>query len=112
MFKWYERESGQKVEQDVIDRLFYETQGQPGLVSWFGELLTEGYQFHKPDYSLPITPENFDTVYQHAVNALPNNNILNIINCTEDDYSVGLDDLLDFLGYKNKQVYKQLRLEF
>ena len=40
------------------------------------------------------------------------NNALNIINCTDDDYSVGLDELLDFLGYKNKQVYKQLRLEF
>ncbi len=41
MFKWYERESGQAVEQEVIECLFYETQGQPGLVGWFGELLTE-----------------------------------------------------------------------
>ena len=33
MLRWYERDSGEQVEQDVIDRLFYETQGQPGLVS-------------------------------------------------------------------------------
>lgn len=33
MFRWYERESGQQVDQAVIDRVFYETKGQPGLVS-------------------------------------------------------------------------------
>lgn len=32
MFHWYEREREQTVEQLVIDRVFYETQGQPGLV--------------------------------------------------------------------------------
>jgi hypothetical protein len=43
MFKWYEQESGQQIEQDVINRLYYETQGQPGLTCWLGELLTETY---------------------------------------------------------------------
>ncbi|HHN93361.1 MAG TPA: hypothetical protein ENK17_01210, partial [Anaerolineae bacterium] len=41
MFRWYERESGQVVEDEVIERVYYETRGQPGLVSWLGELLTE-----------------------------------------------------------------------
>ncbi len=76
MFKWYERESGQKIEQEVIDRLFYETQGQPGLTCWLGELLTETYNQEK---NRPIAMANFEEVYANAVNVLPNNNILNII---------------------------------
>ena len=46
MYKWYERESGQQVEEAVIERVYYETQGQPGFVSWFGELLSENYNEH------------------------------------------------------------------
>ena len=76
MFKWYERESGQAVEQKVIERLFYETQGQPGLVGWLGELLTEG-DFNRHDSS--ITQRDFEIVYAAAIKILPNNNILNII---------------------------------
>jgi hypothetical protein len=58
MYRWYERESGQAVEQAVIDRVFYETQGQPGLVSWLGELLTETYNEHNPS----ITKRDLDHV--------------------------------------------------
>ncbi len=76
MYHWYERESGQQVEQAVIDRVFDETQGQPGLVSWFGELLTETYN---ETLDQPITMPQFGTVYSRALNVLPNNNILNII---------------------------------
>ena len=76
MYRWYERESGQKVEQAVIDSVFYETQGQPGLVSWLGELLTETYN-HDP--TQPLVPVNFEETYSAAISVLPNNNILNII---------------------------------
>ncbi len=76
MYHWYIRESGQEVAQDVIDRVYYETQGQPGLVSWFGELLTETYN-ESPDR--PITMPQFERVYSLALNVLPNNNILNVI---------------------------------
>ena len=76
MYRWYERESGQAVEQAVIDRVFYETRGQPGLVSWLGELLTETYNHHPTQ---PLTMRNFDEVYSAAVDVLPNNNILNIV---------------------------------
>ncbi|MDM8526733.1 AAA-like domain-containing protein [Anaerolineales bacterium HSG24] len=75
MFKWYERESGQQIEQAVINRVFYETQGQPGLVGWLGELLTETYNKHNPS----ITIRDFEIAYAAAVDALPNSNILNII---------------------------------
>jgi hypothetical protein len=76
MFRWYERESGQEVEQAVIDRVFYETRGQPGLTSWLGELLTETYN---DDTTHPITLAKFEEVYSLALNALPNNNVINII---------------------------------
>ncbi|MCP5047989.1 MAG: hypothetical protein GY940_12505, partial [bacterium] len=76
MFLWYEKESGQKVEEDVLRQLFYETRGQPGLVGWFGELLTDTYN---RDKSKAIDMENFEEVYAAASQVLPNNNILNII---------------------------------
>ena len=76
MYHCYERESGQLVEQAVIERVFYETQGQPGLVSWFGELLTETYN---EDIAQPITLTQFEYVYSLALNVLPNNNVLNVI---------------------------------
>jgi hypothetical protein len=79
MFAWYERDSGQKVEKEVVGRLFDETQGQPGLTCWFGELLSEGVEGYKIDSHRPIDMRDFEIVYAAATYALPNNNILNII---------------------------------
>ncbi|RLC10951.1 MAG: hypothetical protein DRI57_19620 [Deltaproteobacteria bacterium] len=79
MFQWYERESGQKVDPDVVRCLFNETRGQPGLTCWLGELLTDGFDDWQPKKDRPLTPEDFEYVFQMAVQALPNNNILNII---------------------------------
>lgn len=79
MFGWYERESGHKLETEVLERLFYETRGQPGLVSWFGELLTEGYEDYHPDNTRPVSAEDFEEVFTDAVDLLPNNTVLNII---------------------------------
>ena len=76
MYHWYKRESGQAVEQAVIDRVFYETQGQPGLVSWLGELLTETYNELGQE---PLTIAHFEKVFGLALNVLPNNNLLNIV---------------------------------
>ena len=76
MFKWYEQESGQVVEKAVIEEIFHETQGQPGLIGWLGELLTETYN-ETPD--LPLTMTNFARTYLWATRGLPNNNILNIV---------------------------------
>jgi hypothetical protein len=76
LFQWYEKESGQTIDPEVIDRLFYETNGQPGLTCWFGELLTETYN---RDITAPITMKQFKYAYSNASNVLPNNNILNLI---------------------------------
>jgi hypothetical protein len=76
LFDWYTRESGQAVEPAVVERLFDETRGQPGLTCWFGELLTETYN---PDRTRPIGMAAFEHVYAAASQVLPNNNILNII---------------------------------
>ncbi|MBM3235363.1 ATP-binding protein [Candidatus Poribacteria bacterium] len=75
MFKWYEQESGQQVEPAVVEQVYYETQGQPGLTCWLGELLTETYNKQNPT----ITRRDFEIAYAAAVDALPNANILNII---------------------------------
>ena len=79
MFKWYERESGQHIEQDVVNRLYYELNGQPGLTGWFGELLTEGFEAYVPPIDRPITMEDFNQVFLWATKGLPNNNIINLI---------------------------------
>jgi hypothetical protein len=90
MFKWYEKDSGQEIQTEVIDKLYDETRGQPGLTGWFGELLTETYNEKKDQ---PITIDNFEEVYATAVSILPNTNILNIISKAK------------------KEEYKQLVLE-
>ncbi len=79
MFLWYSKESGRAVENEVVERIYGETRGQPGLVSWFGQLLTEGYEGYRPDGRHPISPDVFETVFEDAVSVLPNNNILNIV---------------------------------
>ena len=79
MFGWYEKESGRRVEPEAVEKIYAETGGQPGLVSWLGELLTEGYEDYRPDPKSPITREIFDSVLSDAIDVLPNNNILNII---------------------------------
>lgn len=84
MFQWYEEESGQKVEEKVVQRLYDETRGQPGLTSWFGELLTEGFEDYTNDTTRPIGILEFETVYSAAIDILPNNNILNIISKAND----------------------------
>ncbi len=79
MFRWYERESGQTIEPEVIQRLYQETDGQPGLTCWLGEILTEGHELYQPPKETEITMTRFEQVYMLALDVLPNNNILNII---------------------------------
>jgi hypothetical protein len=79
MFQWYEKESGQSVEPEVVKKLYDETRGQPGLVSWLGELLAEGFSDYTVDPTRPIGMKDFNIVYTAATVALPNNNILNLI---------------------------------
>jgi len=76
MFKWYEKERGQKIDEAVTQALYEETRGQPGLTCWFGELLTDTYNH---DLKKPISMLNFKEVCGAATHILPNNNILNLI---------------------------------
>jgi hypothetical protein len=76
LFAWYTRESGQVIEPAVVEQIFAETQGQPGLTCWLGGLVTESYN-QTP--TQPIASQTFAEVYAAAVKVLPNNNILNII---------------------------------
>ncbi len=79
MFQWYEKESGQSILPAVIKKLYDETKGQPGLIGWLGELLTEGVEGFPNDTSKTMDMDYFNTIYQAAMFVLPSNNILNLI---------------------------------
>jgi hypothetical protein len=75
MFQQYQSESLQVVEPNVVDSLFEATRGQPGLVGWFGELLTEKYN---PGTDKPIDTATWESVYASAVYVEWNNSLLNL----------------------------------
>jgi len=81
MYHWYERESGQTIEPAVIERIYTELRGQPGLTSWFGELLTETYNEQRPT----LTVDDFEVVEATASSLLPNANIINIISKANEE---------------------------
>ncbi|MCP4108200.1 MAG: hypothetical protein GY749_22095 [Desulfobacteraceae bacterium] len=76
LFFQYQRESGQKIDPEVVENVFRKTKGQPGLVSWFGELLAEKYN---PGSDKIIDSETWETVWLNARLAEPNNTVLNLI---------------------------------
>jgi len=76
LFNCYQQETGQEIKPEVVERIWYEFKGQPGLTCWLGELLTETYNKATNE---PITMEHFEGVYAASLNLLPNNNIINII---------------------------------
>lgn len=104
MFQWYEKESGQTVEPEVVKRLYGETAGQPGLTCWFAELLTEGIENHKIPRSRAINSRDFEIIHAAAVYALPNNNILNIISKAREEKNKIL--LLKMFQTREKLVFK------
>lgn len=81
MYHWYERESGQAIETAVIERIYTELRGQPGLTSWFGELLTEAYNEQRPT----LTVDDFEVIEATASSLLPNANIINIISKANEE---------------------------
>ncbi len=101
MYQWYKKESGQAVEQEVIDRIYHVTRGQPGLVSWFGELLTSEYNEH-PDR--PLTMKEWNRVYRKALHVLPNNNIINIVSKATAEESRKF--VLNMFRIDNKEVFE------
>jgi hypothetical protein len=83
LFAQYQAESAQEVEPEVVGRVFDVTRGQPGLASWFGELLTEKYN---PGRTEPITAAVFRRVYTLAFQAEWSNTILNLVKKARGPY--------------------------
>ncbi|MDM8526563.1 AAA-like domain-containing protein [Anaerolineales bacterium HSG24] len=96
MYRWYEQESGQIVEDRVIERLYYVTKGQPGLVSWFGELLTKNYNL---DPDEPIGEKAWKLVWLKARFVEPNNTVMNLIAKARDPEYMGF--LMELFAQSN-----------
>ncbi len=76
LFKQYQDESGQKIAPEVVNRVYDVTRGQPGLVCWFGELLTEKYN---PGENRMIQLSDWREVHRCALNIEWNNTVLNLV---------------------------------
>ncbi|EDN66965.1 conserved hypothetical protein [Beggiatoa sp. PS] len=81
LYHQYQAESGQSIEDTVVEQIYQSTKGQPGLVSWFGELLTEKYN---PSVEKTLDEEVWKLVWQLARTREPNNTLLNIIAKAKD----------------------------
>jgi len=98
MFDDYQREWEQKIEPEVVERLFYETNGQPGLVSWFGELMVEKYN---KDFPKTISMDDWDEVFLMGSQVEPNNTIMNLISkARQEEYKEILTELFDTIEKK------------
>jgi len=82
MFDQYQEESSQNIAPNIVEKLYEKTQGQPGLVGWFGELLTEKFN-QEPDQ--PIDMKLWDRVYLKACETEHNNTVRNIITKARDE---------------------------
>ncbi|MBF0101614.1 MAG: AAA-like domain-containing protein [Desulfobacterales bacterium] len=83
LYQQYQTESGQPVQPEVVQTIYDVTRGQPGLVSWFGELLTEKYNLQK---FKAIDMDVWDEVYEAALHVEWNNTILNLVKKVRADY--------------------------
>jgi hypothetical protein len=91
LYDQYQAESGQNIEPAVVEEIFRVTNGQPGLVSWFGELLTETYN---PGKNQTIEMNTWKTVWLHARFTEPNNTLMNLIAKARDpEYQPFLTEL-------------------
>jgi len=72
----YQQESGQTIEPEVVRALYDITLGQPGLVGWLGELLTERYN---PGREKVISLSDWTLILLRAMFVEPNNTLLNLI---------------------------------
>ena len=83
LYNQYIDESGQEIEEQVIDKVYEVTSGQPGLVCWFGELLTEKYN---PGKDKIIDLDVWRRVYAAAMRIEWNNTLLNLIKKAKGQY--------------------------
>jgi len=83
LFHQYQEESGQPIHPQVVAKVYEATRGQPGLVCWFGELLTEKYN---PGRDKAIDIPIWKRVFRRACNVEWNNTVLNLIKKASADY--------------------------
>ncbi len=83
LYQQYIKESGQNIKGEVIDKVFYVTRGHPGLVCWFGELITEKYN---PGKDKEIDLSVWKDVYLNAITVEWNNTVLNLIKKAKGKY--------------------------
>ncbi|TGN99951.1 hypothetical protein PN36_30030 [Candidatus Thiomargarita nelsonii] len=76
LYRQYQEESGQPIEAAVVDKIYQSTKGQPGLVSWFGEMLTEKYN---PGTHQVIDMETWELIWHKARFVEQNNTVMNLI---------------------------------
>ena len=76
LYQQYQTESGQMVDPTVVEQVYADTNGQPGLVCWFGELLTEKYN---SGLDHPLDQGTWAKVWNAARFLEPNNTVLNLI---------------------------------
>ena len=83
LYQQYIEESGQNIRQEVINKVFSVTRGHPGLVCWFGELITEKYN---PGKEVEIDLKVWEDVYLNAITVEWNNTVLNLIKKAKGKY--------------------------
>ncbi len=90
LFKQYQEESGQTIAPEVVEQVYESTRGQPGLVCWFGELLTEKYN---PGHAKIIDPDVWKLVFRKACYVEWNNTVLNLIKKSKKGYQHKVSEL-------------------
>ncbi len=76
LFQQYQEESGQQIMPEVVEQVHITTCGQPGLVGWFGELLTEKYN---PGVGKSIDMRAWKLTWRKACTVEWNNTVLNLM---------------------------------
>jgi len=83
LFRQYREESGQEVEPAVVESVYESTRGQPGLVGWFGELLTETCN---PGTGKPLDMDIWHDAFRSACVKEWNNTVLNLVKKARGEY--------------------------
>ncbi|MCP4701595.1 MAG: hypothetical protein GY862_32760 [Gammaproteobacteria bacterium] len=111
LFRQYQTESGQAIEAAVVEQIYQFTKGQPGLVSWFGELLTEKYN---PGTEKTLDEKTWELVWLSARVIEPNNTSLNIIAKASDseyqDFLITLFSAANIPFFFHKPLHNYLYL--
>ena len=84
LYRQYQEESGQAVEPAVVAEVYRVTRGQPGLVCWFGELLTKNEV--NPGRDRPIDLAVWQNAYRRALHREWNNTVLNLVKKAKGEY--------------------------